>query len=421
MIAVIGTESTNELIKTVLGDNRKHYNISYHHYTDRNQIERIVQELNDIEGILFSGFVGLKTYETLKNRSNTPYGMVTIDKLSLSLSMLELVLEYKDIDVSRVYIDHLGMIEKYDEEFYNIIPEALTKKAQTFKFEDFSELTRENIYEDIKRKYNNGEIDLAIVSAAKISEELESLGILYKISNTVIDEYAITSFNQIVTDIESYNSNKKKKYFGIIECKETDEVNALSELLKKHDEYKGVMNLRIENKSLFFVINSEEVSINHGKVYYRVFDDLIKDYSLTFSMGIGIGRSMVECEYNATKAVKYAKSFGKSMCFVVTDEKFIIGPINSNYCLPINEYQLESQYEQSRIYGVKVFNLCRLLALYDIKKLLTTEDVMSYLNIAHRSSNRIMTILEEHGVLEEGFEQNSKKVGRPSKKYRLIT
>jgi len=69
--------------------------------------------------------------------------------------------------------------------------------------------------------------------------------------------------------------------------------------------------------------------------------------------------------------------------------------------------------------GVKVFNLCRLLALYDIKKLLTTEDVMSYLNIAHRSSNRILTLLEDHDILEEGFEQNTNKVGRPSKKYRL--
>ena len=173
MIAVIGTQSTNELIKTVLGNHRKNYDINYYHYTNTSQIENIVEEHTTIEGILFSGFVGLKAYENQKNKSNTPYGMITMDKMNLILGILELVLEYKDIDISRIYIDYLGMIEKYEKEFYKIIPESLSKKAQTFEFNNFSELTRENIYEDIKKKYESGDIDVAIVSAAKISKELE--------------------------------------------------------------------------------------------------------------------------------------------------------------------------------------------------------------------------------------------------------
>ncbi|MBI9012852.1 MAG: hypothetical protein JEZ08_11525 [Clostridiales bacterium] len=419
MIAVIGTQSTNELIKTVLGDYRKDYNISYYHYTDRTQIENIVQELIDVEGILFSGFVGLKTYETQKNRSNIPYGMITMDKLNLALGMLELVLEYKDIDVSRVYIDYLGMIKKYEKEFYDIIPETLTKRAQTFEFDDFSELTRENIFKDIQKKYNNGEIDVAIVSAAKISKELEELGILHKIDTTVIDEYVISSFNQLVNDIKLHNLNKQKKYFGIIQIKEKEQVNSLDTLLNKYKDNNEVLNLKTAHDKIYFEIISEDIYISHEKVYYKVLEDILNESTLEFSMGIGIGRSLVESEHNATKAIKYASSFGKRKCFLLTDEKDILGPINSEYCLLVNEYQLESYYEQSRHLGVKVFNLCRLFALYDIKKLLTTEDVMSYLNIAHRSSNRIMAILEEQGILEEGFEQNANKVGRPSKKYRL--
>jgi len=419
MIAVIGTQVTNELIKIVLGDNRKNYNISYYHYTDRFQIEEIVQEHPDLEGILFSGFVGLKTYETQKNRSNIPYGMITMDKLNLALNMLELVLEYKDIDISRVYIDYLSMIEKYEKEFYDIIPESLTQKVQTFEFDDFSELTRENIYKDIQKKYNNGEIDVAIVSAAKISKELEELGILHKIDTPVIDEYVISSFNQLVSDIKSYNLNKQKKYFCIIQCKKENQIDDLENLLNIYNENKEILNLMTDNDKISFEIISEDIYISHEKVYYKALDDILVDSTLEFSMGIGIGRSLVESEHNAAKAIKYANSFGKRKCFVVTDEKDILGPINNEYCLLVNEYQLESYYEKSRQIGVKVFNLCRLFALYDTKKLLTTEDVMSYLNIAHRSSNRILTLLEEHDILEEGFEQNTNKVGRPSKKYRL--
>jgi hypothetical protein len=419
MIAVIGTQSTNDLIKTVLGDYRKNYNINYYHYTDRTQIENIVNKLTDIEGILFSGFVGLKTYETQKNRSNIPYGMITMDKLNLSLSILKLVLEYRDIDTSRIYIDSLGIIEKYEKEFYDILPEILTKHVKTFEFDDFSELTRDNIYKDIKHKYNSGEIDVAIVSAAKISKELEALGILHKIDNTVIDEYVISGFNQLVSDIESYNLNKQKKYFGILQCKEEEQINNLGVLLSTYEDNKELLNLKIDHDKIHFEIIPEDIYISYGKVYYKVLEDILKESTLRFTMGIGIGRSSIESEYNATKAVKYANSFGKRKCFVVTDEKDILGPINSDYCLLVNEYQLESHYEQSRRLGVKVFNLCRLFAIYDTKKLLTTEDVMSYLNIAHRSSNRIMAILEDEGILEEGFEQSANKVGRPSKKYRL--
>jgi len=419
MIAVIGTQVTNELIKIVLGDHRKNYNISYYHYTDRLQIENIVQELTDIEGILFSGIVGLKTYETQMNRSNIPYGMITMDKLNLSLTILRLVLEYREIDTSRLYIDSLGIIEQFDKEFYDILPEVLTKHVKTFEFDDFSELTRENIYKDIKHKYNSGEIDVAIVSAAKISKELEALGILYKIDNTVIDEYVISSFNQLVSDIKSYDLNKQKKYFGIIQCKKENQIGDLENVLNIYNENNEIINLMTDNDKISFEIISEDIYISHGKVYYKVLGNILNDSTLEFAMGIGIGRSLVESEHNATKAIKYANSFGKRKCFVVTDEKDILGPINSEYCLQVNEYQLESYYEQSRRLGVKVFNLCRLLALYDIKKLLTTEDVMSYLNIAHRSSNRILTLLEEHDILEEGFEQNTNKVGRPSKKYRL--
>ncbi len=419
MIAVIGTQSTNELIKTVLGDYRKNYNIRYYHYTDRTQIENIVNELTDIEGILFSGIVGLKTYETQMNRSNIPYGMITMDKLNLSLTILRLVLEYRDIDTSRLYIDSLGIIEQFDKEFYDILPEILTKHVKTFEFNDFSELTRENIYKDIKHKYNSGEIDVAIVSAAKISKELEALGILYKIDNTVIDEYVISSFNQLVNDIESYHLNKQKKYFGIIQCKEEDHVQLLDQMLSNYKENNEILNIKIDKDKICFEIISEDIYISHKKAYYKVLEEILNASPLVFSMGIGIGRSFIECEHNAIKAIKYASSFGKRKCFVVTDEKDILGPINSDYCLLVNEYQLESQYEQSRSLGVKVFNLCRLFALYNIKKLLNTEDVMAYLNIAHRSSNRIMAILEEEGILEEGFEQSASKVGRPSKKYRL--
>lgn len=421
MIAVIGTKSTNELIKSVIGSSRKNYDIGYFDYTNTAQIPKIVTEHSEIEGILFSGLVGLKSYEEQGTKPNIPYEMVTIDNLNFVLGLLSLVLEYKEIDVSRIYMDYIGFLRKYQKEFLDILPSSFTDYIKGFEFENLSEMTRENIYEDIRVKYENDEIDVAIVFVAKISKELDTLGITYKADYLVLDEYVIGSYNTLVKAIEQQKINNQKHYSGVLYVRKSECKDAGLKCLKAFEDQLRISNLIADEHSFRFEIKPDEIYIRPEKVLCKMIETIMDELHDDLNIGIGIGRTRIESEHHALKAYKYAKAYGNRKHFIMTEEKLVMGPLNDEYSLSVNEYQLEARYEQARSLGIKGFNLCRLLALYEKKKLLNTEIVMSYLNIAHRSSNRILTILERNGIVEEGYERSTNRVGRPSKKYRLIT
>lgn len=411
MIAIIGTKTTNELIENLIGFRRKDFDIEYYSYTNLNQIKDITQNEN-IEGILFSGFIGLKAYENIENRINVPYDMITADMISFVMYVLEIVLKYKHIDLNEIYFDYIELLKKYSPDMYNLFPSEFVNAVQTYKFIDLEDFTRENIYSDIKSKYDNGEIKVAVVTAAKISNELEELGILYHTDTIVSEEDLFSSYNRLVKDVIQHKQNTLKFCTCVLETSIEKQEEIVSALGLTH-----VVKTKDKN-ILIFKLKAEEIIISHDEVYIK---KLMKFSKYKKSrIGIGLGRTDIESNHNAFKALKYSKIYNSSNGFLLTEERAIYGPINNDKCLKINEYQLESCYDYSRSIGIKNFNYCRLLALYDKKKLLSTEEVSIFLNIAHRSSNRILTILEEKGIIEQRKLVRENKVGRPMKKYRLI-
>lgn len=411
MIAVIGTRPTNELIHNIIGVRRKDFNIEYFSYTDLNQIEAIIQN-DKIEGILFSGFIGLKAYEALENRPNVPYDMLSSDMISSVMYVLEIVLKYKEYKLDEIYFDYMDLLKQYSPDFYNMFPQEFVKLVKTFEFDKLENFTRENIYNDIKMKFEAGEIKVAVVSAAKISKELDELGILYNISTMVYEEDLNLSYQRLIKDVIQHKVNTLKYFTGVIE---------IDEDYQKQFFDKGTFNnisKTKDDKIITFKLKSDEITISHEQVYYKEMLEFNHFEKIRF--GIGTGRTEIESEHNAFKALKYSKTFNDNQGFLLTDERDIYGPINHENCLKINEYQLESCYEYSRSVGIKSFNYCRLLALFNKKKLLSSEDVSEHLNIAQRSSNRILTILESKGIIEFSKSPVLTKIGRPQKKYRLM-
>lgn len=411
MIAVIGTKQTNELINNIIGGRRKDFDIEYFNYTNLNQIEAIIQNDN-IEGILFSGFIGLKAYESLESRTNVPYDMIGSNMISFVMYVLEILLKYKEYSLEEIYFDYIDLLKQFSPDFYNMFPEELVRSVKTFKFDKLENFTRENIYNDIKSKYEAGEIKVAVVSAAKISKELDELGILYHINTMVYEDDLISSYNRLIKDVIQHKLNTLKYFTGVIEIDEEHQ-----KLFFEKGVFNNIAKTK-DDKVITFRLKSDEIIISHEQVYYKKILEFCCFEKIRF--GIGIGRTEIESEHNAFRALKYSKTFNSNQGFLLTDARDIYGPINHENCLKINEYQLESCYEYSRSVGIKSFNYCRLLALYDKKTLLSTEEVSEHLNIAHRSSNRILTILESKGIIELSKSPVKSKVGRPQKKYRLV-
>ena len=410
MIAVIGTKSTNDVIKNILGFSKKNYDIEYLDYKNTNQI-KVLANNEKIEGILFSGLIGLKLYDQLDDRMNVPYDMVSADINAFIMNVFEIILKHKSVNLEEMYFDYMHFMKVYTPELYNLFPKEFTESVHTFEFESLNDFRSENVYEDIKLKYNAGQIKLAVLTAAKITEELNDLGIIHFANTLVSEDVVISSYNRLIADVNHHQENMTNLCSVAIEGDDKVLKDIISNSLLDKKVTKRYKNI------LIFSLKSNEIVISNDLVCIKKLNPIMELPDI--KIGVGTGKTEKGSVYNAVKAIKYTKTFNASKAFLLTEDRDIYGPVNDEKCLKINEYELEAHYDYARSIGVKTFNYCRILSLYEKNKLLSTEEVCSYLNIARRSGNRILTVLENEGVLELSTEVGKNKVGRPQKKYRL--
>ncbi|MCH4887897.1 hypothetical protein EZV73_09950 [Acidaminobacter sp. JC074] len=410
MIAVIGSKSTNEIVKNMLGYSKKNYDIEYLDYVDTSEIRGLVDNEN-IEGILFCGLIGLKVYEEFDERLSVPYDMIDSDFFNFIMSIFTIILKHKSIGLNEMYFDHLHFLKTYSPELYELFPKDFIDSVQTYEFDSLDRYKSEFIYQDIKKKYEAGEIKLAVITAAKISEKLDDLGIVHFSNTLVSEDVVLSSYNRLISDVNQHNEHMSD--FCTVAVEASDEVLdqiVSSKLLEK--EF-----VRKHKNKLIFRLMPNEVVIHNDLVHVSKLNGILKLDGV--KVGIGIGSTEQGSEYNAKNSIKYSRTYNANTAFLLTEDRHIYGPVNDDKCLKINEYDIESSYDYARSIGVKTFNYLRILSLYEKRKLLSTEEVCDYLNIARRSGNRILIILEEQGVLELSVEVGKNKVGRPSKKYRL--
>lgn len=138
------------------------------------------------------------------------------------------------------------------------------------------------------------------------------------------------------------------------------------------------------------------------------------------SVGVGFGETANRAGANARMALEEAVRAGGNKCYVMTEHRRLIGPLDAGPVV----YEVRSTdpalLDLARELGMAPASLSRVLAVLEsLGEEFTAQEVAASLQVAARSANRILGRLEAGGLVAQVGKEAPGRRGRPRRVYRL--
>jgi hypothetical protein len=147
-----------------------------------------------------------------------------------------------------------------------------------------------------------------------------------------------------------------------------------------------------------------------------------KYYGLSLSIGIGFGRSANEAGTHARLALRNSKESGGDICFIVREDKSVIGPLEMThpheYDLSLIDANLLKRAEDAGLTSGYLSKLVAHVTRFG-KTDYTAQELANVLDVTVRSTHRFLLAWLDSGLIEIIGEEKGKSKGRPKQIYRL--
>ncbi|WP_010273482.1 hypothetical protein [Paenibacillus senegalensis] len=160
-----------------------------------------------------------------------------------------------------------------------------------------------------------------------------------------------------------------------------------------------------------------------GYKYIPLAGEAEKSFGLTLSMGVGFGQTAGEAGTHARMALKQAREAGGNICFIVREDRSVIGPLQMSKPLEINLALIDAELiKRAEEAGMTISYLSKLAAQVARKGQLdyTAKELAFVLGVTIRSVHRFLLQWSDNGLVEIIGELRSQSKGRPKQIYRLL-
>ncbi|WP_019006950.1 hypothetical protein [Cohnella laeviribosi] len=147
-----------------------------------------------------------------------------------------------------------------------------------------------------------------------------------------------------------------------------------------------------------------------------------QEYGLSLSIGIGFGRSAGEAGMHARAALRHSKEAGGNFCFIVREDKSLIGPLEMTesleYDLSLLDARMLKEIESA---GLSLQYVSRLIGSVTRQGRTDyyAQELAEILGVTVRSTHRYLTAWYDAGLVEIVGETKGECKGRPRQIYRL--
>ncbi|MFM1654162.1 hypothetical protein ACI7RC_18980 [Brevibacillus sp. B_LB10_24] len=245
------------------------------------------------------------------------------------------------------------------------------------------------------------------------------------------------SLERALLSTEKRRNKESQIVFGLIQI---DDYNQLLE--RSHSEH-DVQKVKLEIHRLFLdyagCLDGHLTSLGgdeymfvttrgiferetRGYKFIPILIDAKRSLGVSLSIGIGFGQTANEAGTHARLALRQAKEFGGDICFIVREDRSVIGPVEMAhpmvYELSVTDEELLMRAEKA---GMTASYMSKLMAQVSRlgKMEYTAQELASILGVTLRSSHRILLQWLDAELVEiVGVEKISSK-GRPRQVYRL--
>ncbi|SDQ15580.1 hypothetical protein SAMN05216232_0834 [Virgibacillus subterraneus] len=162
-----------------------------------------------------------------------------------------------------------------------------------------------------------------------------------------------------------------------------------------------------------------------GYKFIPLLQDTNNAIGITLSIGVGFGSSAAEAGTHARLALRQSKELGGDVCYIVREDKSVLGPVDittntqyERYDLAITDAQLLERAEKAGMSASYMTKLMARVARYGIIDY-TAQELATTLKITIRSAHRILLKWMDAELVEIIGEEKVTYKGRPRRIYRL--
>ncbi|WP_096274306.1 hypothetical protein [Paucisalibacillus globulus] len=289
----------------------------------------------------------------------------------------------------------------------------------------------------LKNYHETGAI--ALTGIQEVSNRLIELDIPHEWV-TPTNQDMIVSLERALLASETRRNKESQIVFGYISI---DNFQKLSErFTSEHDVQ--LLNLQIQQRLLDFIKQLDGHFVNIGGEEYLfittrgIFERETRGYKflpllentknqigVTLSLGVGFGQTASEAGNHARLALRQSKELGGDVCYIVREDRSVIGPVDLNntqqyeqYELSITDAKLLDRAEKAGMSAAYMAKLMARVARHN-KIDYTAQELASTLNITIRSAHRILLKWMDAELVDIVGEEKVTYKGRPRRIYRL--
>jgi hypothetical protein len=424
-IGIIGTQEVVEQIQRVI----KAFP-TFSPYTSIVQSEYEIpqiaeQMINKVEVILISGAF---TSRKLKNRLklSIPVYYLPITDASLYKALLLAVREYRN--VQGISIDTLTKVL-----VTRAVEELELKEIPCVVYNGPLYATTEQLIAYHKEQIATGQCSIVLTGVQAVAEQLNAEHIP-SIWMKPSDQDIVVTLERALLSTESRKNKEAQIVVGIVNV---DEFEKLA--MQRKNEYEvQMLKLDIQRLILQYVESLDGYATHLGGDEYLFFTTrgiferetrgykfipLAKDaklnYSLSLSVGIGFGMTANDAGTNAREALRKAKEAGGNGCFIVREDKSVIGPVEMSEPIKAPIAPLDNMLVKKAESAGMTSNYLSKLVTYMCKHQkyeYHVHELANMLNITVRSAHRLLLVWQDCQLIEISRIEKVPK-GRPRQLY----
>lgn len=430
-IAVISSEPFLPRITKHIHSN-DHIQLTTYTYQNPKESAALLDDIHDCDVLLFAGPLPYFFAKEKVEQKKLPAVYIPLDEYTISLSLFHTMLHVPG------GLDHIS-IDMPKAEYIQKVAEELDLASTTWHVKDYSEIieeggTRFDVEEIIqfhKERWEQKQSHFALTGVDYVYSRLRELNIPAA-SLISPDKNIRDAVNQAVAYGRLKISKNSQIAVGIAAIHPLDAppldtqwqdativlMQELLELVKETDA--SIQKLGLDQFIIYGTRGSIEQMIQYGKIT-QVLGNVDMFAKVTVTIGFGFGLTAKEAEANARIAIYHARKTNESSAYLVTDEKEVIGPLNTEW----KSFQLKSENKEvleiAEKTGTSVATITKLIQYVKLRRdnRFTATDLADYLQISRRSSERTLKKLIEHQVVEVVGEEQPYQQGRPRAVYRL--
>lgn len=424
-ISIVSPQKSMDVIGRAIEE--KDFGCIFHKYVyDKlEEIGAIYEQCKDTcDVIFFSGELGYSYMLSHVNNIEVPCTFVLYQEKHILSILLNFVIRYPDIPLSRVYIDFLTPVN----DFMNL-KQYLSPEHMPYVFENpvYNYQTLQDRAEEL---WNSGKIDMMLTRTTNQLEVLNRLKIPY-IHFLPTEDMVRDSIRSAVDSIRLKQRNQASKLVILIKLIYPENITSQDREFLEITLHKYLLDFRREYQYDFAiqtVSNRFELTMD-SDLYKHSFERiqaliayLDQKGELEFRLGAGFGTSFGESHYQADLALQEAIRYGKNDGFIIHGEDNVLtGPLSLTKTLNYS-YSNTKALAYSQENGINESNLLKIVGLFqmDNETVMTAASLSQWLNITSRSCNRILQQLLDSGLIKEIEPQRQEGKGRPTRQYQFV-